>query len=254
MSLRTNYKTAYIVAFTGVGAALYFVLLFLPNIPVLGTPASMDIGASLSPLFGLLLGPVAGPLAVLIGNTAQTLLPTPSLYLIPFIPAAALSALTASLLVTRKWWITCVTLLVILIASMFTPPFYPLTEQWLVYTIAFYDKVVALIIIPLVINMIRSTSSKLRYIGLYGLFFVAREVDKAFGCFIFAVPIVYEGIYGLSDIEYIRSLYMISPLYYLVTYLLEALIVTIIAIPTIKVIKKVPGLSGLLYVDKVKIS
>lgn len=248
-----NPKASYIAAFTGVGAALYYVLLFLPGIPVLGTPASMDIGASLSPLFGVLLGPIAGPLAILIGNAAQTLLPTPSPYGIPFIPAAALSALAASLLVTRKWWITIIMLLVMLIAAMFAPPFYPLTEQWLVYTIAFYDKVAALIIAPLVIKMARGTSSKTRYIGLYGLFFVAREVDKAFGCFIFAVPTVYEGIFGISDVEFVRSLYMISPLYYLIAYLLEALIVTIIAIPTIKAIKKVPGLSEILYVNRVKI-
>jgi len=246
-------RTTYIVAFAGVSAALYYVLLFLPGIPVLGTPASMDIGASLSPLFGLLLGPIAGPLAVLVGNIAQTMLPTPSPYGIPFIPAAALSALGASLLATRKWWAAAGILAALLVAASLTPPFYPVTEHLFIYIIAFYDKIIGLILMPVVVKLLRSSSAKTRYIALYGLFFAARSIDKAFGCFVFALPVVYEKIFGITDVEIVRSLYLLSPLYYLIAYLLEALIVTIIAIPVIRAIKRVPGLSEVLYVNRIEI-
>ncbi|MEM0368572.1 MAG: hypothetical protein QXJ64_00075 [Thermosphaera sp.] len=253
MSSSITRKPAYTVAFTGIGAALYYVLLFLPNVPIIGTPASMDIGAALSPVFGLTLGPVAGPMAVLLGNAVKTFVPTVSIFGLPFIPAAALSALAAYLLVTKRWWISGVILLLLLVASTFLPPFYPVTEQWLVYTVAFYDKIFALILMPIVVRLVNSKSAKLKYIGLYGLFFVAREVDKAFGCFIFAVPAVYEGIFGIRDVNIVRSLYLVSPLYYLAVYIIEALFVTAVAIPVIKAIKKVPALSNLLYVDKLKI-
>lgn len=253
MSSNLKRRPAYIVAFMGVGAALYYILLFLPGLPIIGTPASMDIGAALSPVFGLILGPIAGPMAVLLGNTIKTLTPTPSPYGLPFVPAAALSALTAYLLVTKKWWVSSIILLIMLVISMFLPPFYPVTEQWLVYTVAFYDKIIALVIMPIVVKLINSNSVELKYLGLYGLFFAARELDKAFGCFIFAVPAVYTGIFGISDVDFVRSLYMVSPLYYLIAYIVEALIVTAVAIPIVKVIKKVPGLSGVLYVDKLNI-
>ncbi|MEM0005156.1 MAG: hypothetical protein QXE10_06265 [Desulfurococcaceae archaeon] len=253
MSSSLKSKPAYIVAFIGVGAALYYILLFLPGLPIIGTSASMDIGAALSPIFGLILGPLAGPLAVLLGNTVKTLTPAPSPYGIPFIPAAALSALAAYLLITRKWWISSILLFILIVVSMFLPPFYPVTEQWYVYTIAFYDKIIALLITPFIPKLIRSNSAKTRIIGLYGLFFAAREVDKAFGCFIFAVPAVYEGVFGLSDLNFVRSLYLVSPIYYLVAYIFEALIVTAVAIPVVKAIKRVPGLSGILYVDKVPV-
>ncbi|MEM0002144.1 MAG: hypothetical protein QXS24_03535 [Desulfurococcaceae archaeon] len=253
MSSSLTRRPAYIVAFMGVGAALYYILLFLPGIPVIGTPASMDVGAALSPLFGLMLGPIAGPMAVLLGNVVKTLVPAVSLYGLPFIPAAALSALAAYLLVSRRWWVAGILLFLLLAVSMFLPPFYPVTEQWLVYTVAFYDKIIALIIMPVVVKLMNSKSTGLRYVGLYGLFFVAREVDKAFGCFIFAVPAVYEGIFGIRDVNFVRSLYLVSPLYYLVAYVLEALFVTAVAIPVVRAIRKVPGLSGILYVDKLNI-
>jgi len=244
-------RTSYIIAFGGIGAALYYVLLFLPGIPIIGTPAKMDIGASLSPIFGLVLGPIVGSLAVLIGNTAKTLLPTPSIYGIPFIPAAPLSALAASLILTRRWWVTGLILAILLVASLFTPPFYPITEQWFVYLIAFYDKIIALVLLPIVVRLLKYGNTK--YIALYGVFFIAREVDKAFGCYIFALPIVYSGIFGIKSIKTVRSLYLASPLYYLIAYILEALIAMIIAIPTIKAIKRVPGIANLLYVSRIEI-
>lgn len=244
-------KASYLVAFSGVGAALYYVLLLLPGVPILGTPAKMEIGAALSPLFGLVLGPVAGFLAVLIGNTAKTFIPTPNIYGAPFIPAAPLSALAVALIPTRRWWITGLILASLLIASLFAPPFYPVTEYWYVYMIAFYDKIAALVLLPVVVRLLKS--GKARYVALYGMFFVAREVDKAFGCFIFALPVVYSGIYGIRSLKTVRSLYLMSPLYYLIEYLIEALVVTIITIPTLRALKRVPGLTNLLYASQIQL-
>lgn len=250
----------YIAAFAGVGAAIYYLLLWLPGVPIIGLPgAKMEIGASLAPLLGVILGPYIGFLSVLIGNVAK-FLTTPSPYSLPFIPCAPLSAFAIAMLITRRWKIPMLILAITLIASLFTPPFYPLTEfdtklgmhVWQVYLLAYFDKIVALALIPIALDLVQSISTSRKYIGFYMLMFIGREFDKALGCFIFSLPAVYGGIFGIKKLSTVRALYTASPLYYLITYLIEALVVFIIAIPVIKALLKVPGVSEVLYVKNVK--
>jgi hypothetical protein len=247
----------YLVAFAGIGAALYYLLLWLPGIPVIGLPTlKMEIGASLAPLLGIILGPYTGALAVLIGNIAKSLYP-PNLLGMLMIPCAPLSAFATAMLIRRNRWIPALILTVILIVSLFLPPFYPLTDYdpklgvyaWQVYLLAFFDKIAALLLIPIALDLVTMPRSK--YIGLYMLMFIGREVDKALGCMIFALPPVYSGLFGLS-LRKTRSLFIVSPLFYFIEYLFEALIAMLIAIPVIKALLKVPGLSEILHVKVVR--
>jgi riboflavin transporter FmnP len=71
---RPGPRIAYMTAYTAIGIAIYYMLLFLPGVPVIGVPQiKMEIGAAPSPVFGVLLGPLSGFLAVLIGNVLKFL-------------------------------------------------------------------------------------------------------------------------------------------------------------------------------------
>jgi len=240
-------RSVYVVAYTAIGAAIYYMLLFLPGVPIIGTGGKMEIGASLSPVLGVLLGPIAGFGAVLIGNTLK-FLTTPSIYSLPFIPAAPLSALTAGFLTEKKWRIPVVVMITMLIIALFTPPFNPVVDYWYVYLVAFYDKIAALILIPVTIWLLRKKTRPVTYTALYVLMFISREFDKAFGCTIFAFPQVYQGVFGITKISTVRSLYLVSPLYYLVEYIIEGLVAFVVALTLIEAISRVPGLAENLHI------
>ncbi len=243
---------SYIAGFAGVGAAIYYMFLFLPGVPVIGLPQiRMDIGASLAPLLGLVLGPYIGGLAVFAGNLIKSLTP-PNPYGMPFILCAPLSALGAGMLVVKKWKMPMAILVAVLIASMFTPPFYPVTSYWYVYLLAFFDKIVAVVITPIAIKMIDSRKSSYRYIALYLAFFIAREMDKAFGNLVFSLPSIYSGLFGITDVAIVRGLFTIAPLFYVVQYILEAVIGFAIAIPTVKALLRAPAISEILYIKNLK--
>ncbi len=241
-------RTVYVVAYAAIGAAIYYMLLFLPGIPIIGTPGKIEIGAAFSPILGVLLGPIPGFGAVLVGNTLKYLT-TPSIYSLPFIPAAPLSALAAGFLTEKKWKIPVVVMIAMLIIAMFTPPFNPVTDYWYVYLVAFYDKIAALILIPVIMWLLRKKiKTPYYYIALYMLMFASREFDKAFGCTIFAIPQVYEGVFGITEISVVRKLYLIAPLYYLINYIIEGLVAFIIAFTLIEAISRVPGLAENLHI------
>jgi len=245
---RPRPRIAYMTAYTAIGIAIYYMLLFLPGVPVIGAPQiKMEIGAALSPVFGVLLGPLSGFLAVLIGNVLK-FLTTPNLYSLPFIPAAPLSALVAGLLTERKWGISAVIMIAMLITAMFTPPFSPVVEYWYVYLVAFYDKIAALILIPVALWLLRKEKKAQLYTALYLLMFISREFDKAFGCTVFAFPQVYQGVFGIAKVSTVRKLYLVSPLFYLVEYIIEGLVAFAVALPLIEAISRTPGLAENLHV------
>jgi len=242
-------RITYITAYTAIGAAIYYILLFLPGIPIIGAPEiKMEIGAALSPVFGVLLGPIPGFGAVLLGGILK-FLTTPNIRSLPFIPAAPLSALVAGFLTERNWKIPAVLMIAMLVIAMFTPPFNPITEYWYVYLVAFYDKIIALALIPVTMWLLsRKNIVYYYYPLLYVLMFTSREADKAFGCTIFAFPQVYQGIFGIPDVAAVRYFYMISPLFYLVLYILEGLVAFAVLIPLIEATSRVPGFTETLHI------
>lgn len=249
--MSSRVRASYLAAYAGVSAAIYYIFLWLPGLPAVGLPElRIELGASIAPILGIVLGPYVGFAAVLVGNIVKSLTP-PSPYGMPFILAAPLSALGAGLLVERRWKEPAAIMLLMLIASMFTPPFNPITEYWYVYMFAFFDKIATLLIIPLAVMLLKK-GSKYLYASLYLVFLIGRELDKAFGCFVFSLPIVYSGVFGISELSVVRMLFMINPAFYVVGYFIEAAIAFAIAIPLVKALSKAPGLMETLHLKYLK--
>uniref|UniRef100_A0A7C2VPF4 ECF transporter S component n=1 Tax=Ignisphaera aggregans TaxID=334771 RepID=A0A7C2VPF4_9CREN len=259
-SRKRSSQQVYVAAFGGIGAAIYYLLLWLPGVPVPGIPQiTMEIGAIFTPLLGIILGPYIGATAVLIGNILKSLYPFNIVSLV-FVPCAPLSAFTAAMLIRKRWVGTFIILAAILIAGMYTPPFYPLTgfdsklgmAHWHVYLLAYYDKIAALVLLPIAVYMLGSPSVFRKRVGLFLVMFIGREMDKALGCLLFSLPMVYEGVFGLKDLSVVRGLYVVPALFSPAEYVVEALVAFLVAIPVIKSLLKVPGISESLYVKNVR--
>lgn len=87
-------------------------------------------------------------------------------------------------------------------------------------------------------------SEKAITIGLlyFLLAFIGNQADNMWGADIFAVPAVYEGIFGLP-LDVVRFLFVVSPFVYPAIRLIQAIIATAIAIPLMKALKKVAWFS-----------
>lgn len=68
------------------------------------------------------------------------------------------------------------------------------------------------------------------------LAFVGNEADNAWGNDVFALPIVYDGIFQMP-IEAVRVAFLVSPYAYFIVRLIQAVIASLIAVPLIRNIK-----------------
>jgi len=68
------------------------------------------------------------------------------------------------------------------------------------------------------------------------LAFIGNEADNAWGNDVFALPIVYEGIYQMP-LEAVRWAFLISPYAYFIIRLIQAVIATLIAVPLLRNLK-----------------
>ncbi len=87
-------------------------------------------------------------------------------------------------------------------------------------------------------------SKKAATIGLlyFLLAFIGNQADNMWGALIFAVPIVYEGIFFLQ-LDFVRFLFVLSPFAYPAIRLIQALIATAIAVPLMKALKNIAWFS-----------
>ncbi len=70
------------------------------------------------------------------------------------------------------------------------------------------------------------------------LAFIGNQADNMWGADIFAVPAVYEGIFGLP-LDVVRFLFVVSPFVYPAIRLVQAIIATAIAVPLMKALKNI---------------
>ncbi len=115
-------------------ASAYAVLSLLPGMPMIGAEGStIDLVRMLEIGYGLILGPVYGPVTAFMGAIIGKLLKGQSLF---FTPLAAVSAFVAAMLGRgdQKGWMTAAGVLGILTASWYlfdtgrVVPFYPLLQ------------------------------------------------------------------------------------------------------------------------------
>ncbi len=234
------------VALVATLGAIYYALLWLPGIPCVGVPQiKMEIGAAFAPVIGILIGPGLGALTALIADIIKTLTP-PKIVAAPFIFCPAVSAFVAGSLYRGRFLPPMLVLVSILIAAMFTPPFFPITVYWYVYVAAFGDKVIALVLLLVLWAYRREiASAKLRPIRdllLYTLLFIAIESDKALGCFVFSLPFIYKGVFGIPNVETVRGIFLASPLIYVAEYILTTLLAFAVAFSLLRIVERVPSI------------
>jgi len=69
------------------------------------------------------------------------------------------------------------------------------------------------------------------------LAYIGNEADNAIGNDIFAIPLVYERIFGILSLDILRWAFTIAPLFYFTIRLFQAIITTLIATPLIRNLK-----------------
>jgi len=229
------------IALTAVFAALYYALSIIsPYVPAIGVPdIKIHLEALIASVFGLVLGPYLGFSAALMGAFVAWLLPpgSASSYGMPFLLSPAFNALVIGLIYYRKWKQAFVTLGMLIVAFLFLPPSQPLAEFWYVGVAVIWDKLIALLLIIPSAKFAKHFSSPKSVSILYFLLaFIGNQADNMWGALIFAVPMVYNGIFGYT-IDFVRVAFIISPFIYPAIRFVQAIFVTIIAVPLMKSLK-----------------
>ncbi len=229
------------VALMAIFASLYYVLsIFTPYVPAIGVPQiKISLEALTASIFGLILGPYLGTLTAFVGAFVAWTLPPGSMspYGMPFLLSPPLNALVVGFLYYKKWKAAFATCGLLIIAFLFLPPSQPLTENSLVAIAVLWDKVIALLLILPCVRFAKRLSLPETLPILYFLLaFIGNQADNMWGADIFAVPIVYEGIFGFT-LEGVRGAFLISPFAYPLIRLIQAIIATIIAVPLMKALK-----------------
>ncbi|MFB3889701.1 MAG: ECF transporter S component [Candidatus Bathyarchaeia archaeon] len=221
------------VALVAIFAAMYYVLSFIAPIqipvPSIGT-MEISFAALIASIFGLVLGPYLGAGAALLGASVTWSLTGMSPYGLPFLLSPVLNALVTGLIFYRKWKWGFLVFGAFAVAFLFTPPLTPLTENWFVALAVLFDKIITLaLIVPLALFGKKiSVAHGALFFFLLG--FVGNQADNMWGSFAFALPTVYNGIYGF-DVTFVRDAFLVSPFLYPAVRLVEAVIVMVIAVP-----------------------
>jgi hypothetical protein len=111
-----------IISLIAIFAAIYAVIRIFPTFPLIGiSGASFSLADILAPIYGIILGPVAGPISILVG-TLLGFFGRPIVFLgLDFLPAF-MSSLIIGLLIRRKW-LLAVTLYTIIFVMFLIHPF-----------------------------------------------------------------------------------------------------------------------------------
>lgn len=230
------------VALIAVLVALYYVLSIIsPVIPVIGVSGlNIDLGALTASVFGFLLGPYLGALTAFLGAFVTWVLPPSSgaLYGAPFLLSPPLNALVVGFIFYRKWKWAFATLGVLIAVFLFLPPSQPIASYYYVSVAVLWDKIIALLLVISPIIFARRLSNSMNVLrartDLWILFFlicfIGNQADDMWGSDIFAVPIVYNKIFGLN-LDTVRGAFIVSPFVYPAIRLLQAVIAASIAVP-----------------------
>ena len=236
------------IALVTVFAALHFILSLLPDIPCVGAPkVGIDLGASFASIFGAVLGPYAGGLAALIGTLIAYAWGGGGPYGLPFILCPAMNAITVGLMFRKKFAAAAAVMAALIMSFWFTPIVQPVSEHWVVGLAATFDKIIALALIaPTAWMMKRSgalsgegysvRASALTFAQLFVIAFIGNEADNALGNTVFALPIVFNGVYGLM-LESVRALFVASPFVYPVVRLIQASLAAVVGLPLMRALE-----------------
>ena len=231
------------VALIAVFAALYYILsLISPHIPAIGfADIKISLEALIASVFGILLGPYLGGLTAFTGAFVSWILPPGNMSPLgaPFIIAPAFNAIVTGFIYYKKWKYSFSIMLALILIFLVLPPSQPLTEYAYVGGLVIWDKIIAMFLIFPTVKFAKHLFSSQRLTPLFFFLvaFIGNQADNIWGSVAFAVPAVYNGIYGL-DIEFVRFLFTISPLAYPAIRIIQAIIAMIIAVPLVSRLRK----------------
>ena len=234
------------LALIAIFAALYYILsLIAPiNIPTGVGNLTITFAALFAAVIGLVLGPYLGFTSALLGASIAWILPPSggNLFGLPFLLSPALNALVTGLIFYKKWKFGFAIFGILIVAFLFTPPIWPVTENWFVAAAVLFDKIIALLLILPLVKFAKQMSTGIKLAVFYFLLaFVGNQADNMWGSFIFATPVVYNGVFGL-DVGTVRYLFLLSPFAYPAIRLIQAFIAMLIVVPLMRTLTGTPWL------------
>ena len=233
------------LALIAIFAALYYILsLIAPiNIPTGVGNLTITFAALFAAVIGLVLGPYLGFTSALLGASIAWILPPSggNLFGLPFLLSPALNALVTGLIFYKKWKFGFAIFGILIVAFLFTPPIWPVTENWFVAAAVLFDKIIALLLILPIALFAKQLSFAKASLFYFLLFFTGNQVDNMWGSFVFATPPVYYGIFGYAASD-VQGFFLVSPFLYPAVRIIQAIIGILIAVPLMQVLKDTPWL------------
>jgi hypothetical protein len=233
-----NRITSRQIALTAIFAALYVAIsVAIPfNIPM-GVPGlEIALPALFATIFGIIIGPYLGTASALIGALAALALTGMSPYSIPFILSPPLNAFVSGSLFYKKWKQAVIPFVVIMVAFLFTPPVSGFNSIQIVIWVL-WDKILAVALIAPLIIFRKRLSAGFGAAAIFLVAFIGNQADNIWGSFAFALPPVYNGIYGMP-MEAVQVAFLASPFIYPAVRIIQAFIVMLITVPLLQVLVK----------------
>ena len=233
-----NKITSRQIALTAIFAALYVAIsVAIPfNIPM-GVPGlEIALPALFATIFGIIIGPYLGTASALIGALAALALTGMSPYSIPFILSPPLNAFVSGSLFYKKWKQAVIPFVVIMVAFLFTPPVSGFNSIQIAIWVL-WDKILAVALIAPLIIFRKRLAAGFGAAAIFLVAFIGNQADNIWGSFAFALPPVYNGIYGMP-MEAVQVAFLASPFIYPAVRLIQAFIVMLITVPLLQVLVK----------------
>jgi hypothetical protein len=229
------------IALIAIFSALYAIFRIIPLGPMIGLSQSFAVSDSLAPLFGIILGPYAGGLSVIIGTFSAFALGKPVMFLgLDFLPAF-LNAVAVGFLIRRKW-IPVAVLYVGLLAIFTLSPYTLLTVQIGSVAVPFmWLHIIALIVLLSPISF-KATSnirkSNLAYLALSiaVIAFIGTMLQHLTGNLLFEL-VFGEPIGGYTAATF-QGYWTMAFFAYPVERAALIIIAVLIGVPTVKLLKK----------------
>jgi len=229
------------IALIAIFSALYAIFRLIPLGPMIGLPASFSLSDSLSPLFGIILGPYAGGLSVIIGTFSAVAMGKPVIFLgLDFLPAF-INVVAVGFLIRRKW-IPVAVLYAILLTVFALNPYTLLTIPMGSIVVPFmWMHIVALVFLlsPIsfkAISNIRKSNLTYLALSIAVIAFIGTMLQHLTGNLLFEF-ILGEPIGGINAAGF-HAIWNAAFFTYPVERLLLVIITVLIGVPIVKVLKR----------------
>ena len=243
MNIKKGKNLSIKIAIIALFSALYIAISFQPlGIPLIGIGGEIAPEASLGPVYGIILGPVIGPLSTLIGVLGAIFIPNPFTGKVgtsPFglltIPSPVLGSIVAGLLIkkSKKRLITSIVIFIVLLILWFLSPV-GLSLYYLVI-----PHIIALFLAIALNIFMKEDYHKLNYkkfiLATSILIFLGVMVDHIWGSTIFAYTA--EIFFGLS-LKKVLAAFIAITFIFIIERLFMTFVGIILAIALISALKR----------------